>query len=362
MIAVIIAGGEGTRLRPLTFHTPKALVPVCSRPLIDYQVDLCRRHGVTDIVVNLHYLADEVTAHLGDGSRFGVRIRYSREIEPLGTAGAVRQAAPYLDGDAMLVFNGDVLTGLDLSALLAFHRRCGAAATLAVTRVPDPAPFGLVLHGGDGRVEGFLEKPSPGEAPGLADGFWINAGTYILHPDVLTGVPAATSWSFERQVFPALIADGAALFAFRSEAYWLDCGSPESYLAAHRDLLSGALAPLDAWRPWPSEREVLAWVGDSAELPADLAISGGPVFVGAGASIGSGVRLGPFAVLGQGAVIDDGAQIDGTVVGRGAYIGRGARLAGGIIGAYARIEADVRLNGRTVLADYSVIGRGTCLG
>ncbi|MBM3266932.1 MAG: NDP-sugar synthase [Candidatus Sericytochromatia bacterium] len=362
MIGLIIAGGEGTRLRPLTYHTPKPLVPLCGRPIIDYQIDLCRRHGLTDIVVNLHYLADDLERHLGDGRALGVRIRYSREQTPLGTAGAVKLAAPFFDGEPMVVFNGDVLTDLDLSALLVAHRASGARATLTVTPVADPTPFGLVLHGADGRIAGFLEKPSLEEARSRAQSFWINAGTYVLHPDLFDTVPADTPWSFERQVFPALLEADVPFFAFRSAAYWLDCGSPAAYIKAHRDLLSGAMARPASWRAWPAgAAEPLAFVEGDVALPEDLRIDSGPVWIGEGASLGSGVRLGEFAVVGPEAVLDDGARVQGAIVGRGAYIGPNAQILGGIIGAHSRIEADVRMNGGTLLADHSVIGRGTCL-
>lgn len=362
MIAIIIAGGEGTRLRPLTYHTPKPLLPLCGRPIIDFQIDLCRRHGITDIVVNLHYLAEELERHLGDGSDLGVRIRYSREVSPLGTGGAVKLAARFFDGDDMLVFNGDVLTDLDLTALLAMHRRTGARATLAVTEVQDPTAFGLVLHEADGRITRFLEKTPLEQARLHADRFWINAGTYVLHPSVFDDVPPDTAWSFERQIFPSILEKGWPFYAFESAAYWLDCGSPSAYVKAHQDLLEGALPRPAEWRPWPAPDEPAAYLGGEVALPADLVVEGGgPVFIGSDASIGRGVVLGRFAVIGAEAIVDEGARIEGAIVGRGAYIGRNAQVLGGIIGAHSRIEADVRLNGRTLLADHSVIGRGTCL-
>lgn len=362
MIAIIIAGGEGTRLRPLTYHTPKPLLPLCGRPIIDYQIELCRRHGIKDIVVNLHYLADELEQHLGDGSRLGVRIRYSHESAPLGTGGAVKLAAPFFDGEDMLVFNGDVLTDLDLTALLAMHRRTGAKATLTVTEAQDPTAFGLVLHDADGRITGFLEKTPLEEARKYTDRFWINAGTYVLHPSVFDDVPADTSWSFERQIFPGILEKGWPFYAFESAAYWLDCGSPAAYVKAHQDLLAGALPRPEDWRPWPAAEAPVAWLDGAIELPPDLAVEGGgPVFIGAEASFGPGVTLGKYAVIGPETIVDEGARIDGAIVGRGAYIGRNAQVLGGIIGAHSRIEADVRINGRTLLADHSVIGRGTCL-
>lgn len=360
MIAVIIAGGEGTRLRPLTYNTPKPMVPVCGRPIIDYQIELCRLHGLTDIVVNLHYLAQELEAYLGDGSSRGMRIRYSHERDALGTAGAVKLAAPFFDDDSMIVFNGDILTDLDLTALLALHRQTRAAATITVTEVKDPTPFGLVLSA-DTRITQFLEKVPLDEARRHTERFWINAGTYVLDPAIFDVIPEGTAWSFERQVFPGLLAAGKPMAAFESEAYWLDCGSPVSYQKAHRDVLSGLLPRSKTWRPWPNAAAPLAWIDGEADLAADLIIDQGPVFIGNGAHIGTGVRLGPFAIVGAEAMIDDGVRIEAAIVGRGTFIGSRSEIKGGIIGAHSRIEADVRLNGSTLLADHSVIGRGTCL-
>ncbi|MBI6546438.1 MAG: nucleotidyltransferase family protein, partial [Cyanobacteria bacterium NC_groundwater_1444_Ag_S-0.65um_54_12] len=240
MKAIIIAGGEGTRLRPLTYFTPKPLLPLCGKPIIEHQIELCRRHGLREIIVNLHYLADELEQRLQDGSQLGVRIWYSRERTPLGTAGAVKLAYPYFADDLVVVFNGDVLTDLDLTALLEFHKQQGASATLTVTEVADPTPFGLVLCDAHGKISGFLEKPSRQEALARTARFFINAGTYVLHPSIFEDIPPDTNWSFERQVFPSLLKNQVSCYAFHSSAYWLDVGSPAAYLKAHHDLLDGA--------------------------------------------------------------------------------------------------------------------------
>ncbi len=360
MKAILVAGGEGTRLRPLTYHTPKPLLPLCDRPIIVYQIELCRKHGIRDIVINLHYLADSLETYLGDGSQLGVRISYSHERDALGTAGAVKLAEPFFDGESMIVFNGDVLTDLDLSRLLALHRERRAVATLTTTEVHDPTPFGLIVSDASGRIDRFLEKPSREEALRFGDRFFINAGTYVLEPEIFATVPTGTNWSFERQVFPGLLAAGKPLFAFHGKAYWRDVGSPPSYLAAHRDLLAGKLARPERWiAAGPGPR---AFLGGPAELPPDLEISGGPCFVGQGVRFGRGVRLEDHAVLADGSEIGDGALVRGAIVGAGASIGAGSEIVGGIVGPRCRVESDVKIMGAAVLADGSVIGKGSVLG
>ena len=361
MKAILVAGGEGTRLRPLTYHTPKPLLPLCGRPIIAYQVELCRRHGIRDIVVNLHYLADSLEAYLGDGSAFGVRISYSRERSPLGTAGAVKLAEPFFDGEPMLVFNGDVLTDLDLTRLLEFHRASSAVATLTTTEVADPTPFGLIVSDATGRISRFLEKPSREEAVVYGDRFYINAGTYVLAPEIFGDVPAGRNWSFERQVFPGLLEGGQPLYAFAGDTYWRDVGSPPSYLAAHRDLLAGAVARPQDWLPWPDATTPRAFLGGDVDLPGDLEVSGGMCYIGPGVSFGQGVRLEDHAVISEGAVLGDGVLVRGAIVGARTEIGAQSEVLGGIVGSSCRLEAKVKLNGRTVLADRSVIGKGTCL-
>ncbi|MBU6427607.1 MAG: NDP-sugar synthase [Cyanobacteria bacterium REEB65] len=361
MKAILIAGGEGTRLRPLTFRTPKPLLPLCGKPIIAYQIDLCRSHGIRDIVINLHYLADSLEEYLGDGSRLGVRLEYSREREPLGTAGAVKLAEPYFDGDAMLVFNGDVLTDLNLSRLLDFHRANDAIATLTTTEVADPTPFGLIVSDDRGRIIRFLEKPSREEAQQYGERFYINAGTYVLQPEVFSKIPAERSWSFERQVFPGLLEDGQRLFAFAGKTYWRDVGSPASYLAAHRDLLSGAIAHPEDWSPWPDAVAPRAYLAPGAEIPDGVSISGGPSFVSSGVQLQPGVHLEDHCVLGQGAILGGGVRLRGTIVGGGTEIGSSCEISSSIIGERCRVESDVKVQDGAILADMSILGRGTCL-
>ena len=235
MKAILLVGGEGTRLRPLTYTTPKPLLPLANRPFVERQIEWLASHGVTDVVLSLGYRADRFIEHFPNSGHAGVRLSYAVEPEALGTAGGIRFAA----GDAnerVIVCNGDILTDMDLGELLEFHEFHRADATIALTQVDDPSAFGVVPTREDGQVIAFVEKPPAGQAP--TD--WINAGTYILEPRVLEMIPERLHVSIEREIFPRLLeqSDGR-LFASHSTAYWLDMGTPEQYLQAHHDLLTG---------------------------------------------------------------------------------------------------------------------------
>ncbi|MCI0637031.1 MAG: NDP-sugar synthase, partial [Actinobacteria bacterium] len=235
MKALILAGGEGTRLRPLTYTIPKSLLPICNRPFLEHQLRLMRDHGITDVTLLTGYLAEAFESFARGMRDEGVSLEVVREEKPLGTAGAVRNVLDRLEGTT-IVFNGDVLTDLDLTSLIAFHRERGAAATLTLTGVDNAGPYGLVPVDETGRVQGFVEKPPPSVA---RRGGLINAGTYVLEPRVLEDVPAGEMWSFERQVFPSLVAGGKPVHGFVAEEYWIDIGTPERYLQAHWDVLDG---------------------------------------------------------------------------------------------------------------------------
>ena len=232
-------GGEGRRLRPLTDTRPKPMMPLVDRPFVAHQIDLLRRHGIDDIVFSCGYRPDALRAHFGDGSALGVRLRYVVDPEPLGTAGAIKNAEGLLDDAPFLVLNGDILTDLDLAAVIRAHEELGAEGVIALTPVEDPSAFGLVRLHDDSSVEEFVEKPSPDELrPG--EPFRINAGTYLLSPSVLERIPQGRACSIEREIFPVL-AERGALYGFPSDSYWRDIGTPASYLAAHHDVLDAAL-------------------------------------------------------------------------------------------------------------------------
>src|SRR5436305_443968 len=285
MKAIVLAGGEGTRLRPLTWTTPKPLLPIVNRPFLEHQLSWLAGHGVTEVVLALGCqpaaFAGRSVAHL--------RFQGAAEPEPLGTAGAIRFAAE-VGGvtSRFLVCNGDVLTDLDVSALLRFHEEREAEATIALTQVDDPSAFGVVPTDDEGRVLRFVEKPPPGEAPTN----WINAGTYVLEPSVLDDIPTGRAVSIERETFPGLLARGGRLFALPSPAYWLDIGTPAKYLEANTDR---------------------------------LARSGGTSLIGPGAAVAPGAAI-DGSVLGAGAVVEAGAKVLRSVLFEGAHVGAGAEV------------------------------------
>jgi mannose-1-phosphate guanylyltransferase len=327
--AVLLVGGEGRRLRPLTDTRPKPMMPLVDRPFIAHQLDLLRRHGLTDVVFSCGYRPDALRAHFGDGSAAGVRLRDVVDPEPLGTAGAVANAADLLLPESVLVLNGDILTDLDLDALGEDHRASGAAGTIALTPVDDPSAYGLVRLDDAGTVEAFVEKPTPDQLrPG--EPFRINAGTYLLEPEVLERIPRGRACSIEREVFPPLAAEGR-LHGFPSAAYWRDIGTPASYLQA----LDGVLR---------------------TESPT------GPVYLGPGAVVEEGAEVGPGASLGPAARVAAGARVTHSVIGEGAIVERDAVVEGAVVGAGARVEAGAVLEPGAVVGDEAVIGAGSRIG
>jgi len=329
MQAVVLVGGEGTRLRPLTDTRPKPMMPLVDRPFVAHQLDLLRRHGVSDVIFSCGYRPDALRGHFGDGSGEGMRIRYVVDPEPLGTAGAIKNAEALLDGGAVLVLNGDILTDLDIGALAEDHARSGARGTVVLTPVEDPSAFGLVRLRDDGAVEAFVEKPRPDELrPG--EPFRINAGTYLLEPEALAAIPAGRASSIEREIFPALAA-GGVLFGFPSGAYWLDIGTPASYLAAHHDVLEGRVR---------------------TESPT------GAAYIGTGASVAPEAHVDARSSVGAGAAVGAGARVEGSVVGAGTRVGEGAGLRDAILGEGVRVGAGGRLEPGAVVGDGAVIAPG----
>jgi mannose-1-phosphate guanylyltransferase len=335
MQALILAGGEGTRLRPLTLTVPKPVVPLANRPFISYMLDWLRRHGFDDVVMSCGFLAEGVREVLGTGEVDGVTVRYVDETEPLGTAGPVKLAEPVL-GERFAVLNGDVLTDLDLSALREFHERQGAIATLGLFPVEDPAPYGVVVTDDDGQVEAFLEKPDPGTAPTNN----INAGMYVLEHDVLDYIEAGRPVSFEREVFPALV--GAGLHAHPLQGYWMDIGTPDRYLQATRDILRGAVATP---------------VSPSAAMDGAIA----PVLIGSDCEIAAGARIGPDATLGDRVCIDKGAEVRAASVHDRAVIEADAVVRDSIVGAGARVGAGAKLEAETIIGEGAVVEPGAHL-
>ncbi|MDE3064239.1 MAG: NDP-sugar synthase [Acidobacteriota bacterium] len=339
MLAVILVGGEGTRLRPLTYETPKQMLPIVGVPMIECVMDQLCRHGVTDAVLALGYLPDSFTRAYPDNEIGGVRVTYAVEPAPLDTAGAIRFAATSAGvSETFLVVNGDVLTDLDITRLLSFHRERGAEATIALHPVEDPSRYGVVVTSKDGRVSAFIEKPPRDEAPTNR----INAGTYVMEPSVLSRIAPAGRVSVERDTFPALAGDGT-LFAMTDDAYWLDTGTPQTYLRANADVLAGLRGHTVHGVVGGSWVHPSARVDPSASLAASV--------VDRAASVGARVVM-ENVVMMPGAVIEEGATVRWSIIGPGAVVGSGSELdATCVVGANERVapgsmlSGDVRLGG-----------------
>nr|WP_203601515.1 NDP-sugar synthase [Streptomyces sp. SID9727] len=331
-----MVGGKGTRLRPLTVHTPKPMVPAAGVPFLTHQLARARAAGVEHIVLATSYLAEVFEPYFGDGSSLGLHIEYVTEREPLGTGGAIRNVAHRLASgpdEPVLIFNGDILTGLDIRALVTSHADSGADVSLHLTRVEDPRAFGLVPTDDTGRVTAFLEKPQTPEEI-VTD--QINAGAYIFRRSVIDTIPAGRPVSVERETFPGLLADGAHLQGMVDSTYWLDLGTPQAFIKGSADLVLGR-APSPA---------VPGRCGDSLVLPtasvaSDAKLSGGTV-IGDGAVIGAGTRIDGSTVL-AGAVVEPGAVITDSLVGERARIGGRTVLAGAVVGDGAEVGADNEL-------------------
>jgi mannose-1-phosphate guanylyltransferase len=338
MKAVVLVGGEGTRLRPLTETTPKPLLPLMDRRSLDHVLDHLARHGVHEVALSSPYL--EETFHPFIASRRGdPSITWITETEPLGTGGAIVHALELVDDEPFFALNGDILTDLDLTAMLASHRARAAAVTIALHRVEDARAFGLVVTGDDGRVHEFREKP---DTPIPGD---VNAGTYLVDPAALDGWTPGIAASVEREIFPAVIEAGRPVFGFGSDAYWLDLGTPEHYLQAHFDMFEGKVHGVSYPAPWIAE-------GASVDLRAHL---GRWVAVNRGAKIGPGAQL-DDSVVHPGAVIDVDAHVMGSIVGPDARVGRGASLRGCVLGHDVVIPDGEHLDGERISADAGITG------
>ena len=328
MKAVILVGGEATRLRPLTCNIPKAMVPVLNTPFLEHVIRHLGRHQIRDIVLAIGPLAQPIESYLGDGSQLGVRLSYVVEDSPLGTAGAIKNAEKYLD-ETFLVLNGDIFPDLDITAMAGFHREKKAKVTIALTSVDDPTSYGVIDTDTQGRVTRFLEKPAWSEVTTNM----INAGTYILEPDILAKIPPRTKVSIERVTFPLLLEEGEPVYAYPSSAYWLDTGTPEKYLQLHRDLLSGKCQQY----PLPPDKEII--IGERCHIHPTAQIKG-LVVIGADCSIGRQVKLTGPVVIGRGCQIMSGAIIEDSVIWREAQIGQRVSIKGSVVADHCCLNDD----------------------
>jgi mannose-1-phosphate guanylyltransferase len=343
MQALVLAGGEGTRLRPLTYTVPKPVLPLAGRPHIAYVIDWLRRHGVDDVVVSCGHLAEgmrEALARL-EGE---VRIRHAAEPDPRGTAGAIRFAEDLL-GDRFLVLNGDVLCDLDLGALIAQHERTVAAATIALHPVEDPSAYGLVRRQDDGEITEFLEKPDPREM----DTDEVNAGTYLLERSVLEEIPPDREVSIEREVFPRLV--GRGLYGIRLDGYWVDIGTPGRFLQANWDILEGRVETVTAERLDPSG----LLIEEGAEVNGEATVEA-PAMVEAGVTVAPSAKVGPRAVFGRDCAVEEEATVEGSVLLAGCRVGEGARVRDSILSAEVEVAAGAEVEPGSVIGEGDLVG------
>jgi mannose-1-phosphate guanylyltransferase/phosphomannomutase len=346
MKAVVMAGGEGTRLRPLTSNQPKPMVPVVGKPCMEHILELLRRHELGDVVVTVAFLPQAIRAYFRDGETLGLNIEYSVEESPLGTAGSVRLASGALD-DTFLVISGDALTDIDLQKIVAFHREKGAAATIALKSVENPLEFGIVVTDEDGRIERFLEKPSWGQV--FSD--TINTGIYVLEPEVLRHIPDDRPFDFSKELFPLLLEMGRPLYGFVCEGYWQDIGNLDQYRQANFDALDGRVQ-LDI--PGIRLRGNI-WIGETVELE-DLDVVEGPAFLGANCRVAADATVGPYSVLGSSVTLRERARTARSVIDASTHIGRSSLVEGAIIGRSSDIRAHVRIHEGVAVGDNVTIG------
>jgi mannose-1-phosphate guanylyltransferase/phosphomannomutase len=352
MKAVIMAGGEGTRLRPLTSNAPKPMLPLANRPMMEHIVELLKRHGLDDIVVTVAFMPNAIRTHFGDGSELGVRISYAVEEQPLGTAGSVRNAMDELD-ERFLVISGDVLTDVDLTGVIAAHEERKALATIGLVAVDNPLEFGIVITREDGSVERFLEKPTWGQV--FSD--TINTGIFVLEPEIFDHIAADRPVDFSSEVFPAVLEAGLPLFGSVAEGYWEDVGTLDAYLRAHKDILDGRVRV----NIGGFELAEGVWLGEGAEVHPEARIDG-PAVVGDYCRIEAGAHLGEYAVLGTNVRVRSGADLQRVVVHDNAYLGENVRLRGTTVGRSCDLRTGARCEEGVVLGDECFVGEQAVIG
>lgn len=326
VIAVLLVGGEGTRLRPLTWRTPKSMVPVLNRPFLEHALEHLRRHGVDEAIlaVSTSPLAERIRSHFGSGDRLGMRLEYSVEQQPLGSAGAFKLLERQLSGATFLVVNGDIFTDLDLTAMVKQHHESGAVCTISLTEVGDPSGFGVVAVAPDGRITRFVEKPPRDQAPSR----WINAGAWIFEPSVLRLIPPGTHTMAERQLFPQLIERGQPVYGYRSDEFWVDIGTPGRYLGLHLDLLRRGKG---GWRSY-------AQMEPGCSVHASAVVRG-RLLAGRGCRVGAGAVIEGCVVLGEGCEVGPGATIRDSVLWSGVRVGPSAEIVRSIVASGVTVAA-----------------------
>ena len=346
MKAILLAGGKGTRLRPLTIHTPKPIVPIFNRAFLHYQIDLLKQvPEIDEVILSLNYQPRRIEEVFGDGADLGIKIRYVVEPAPLGTAGAIKYAGDKLT-ESVVVFNGDVMTQLDLAAVIRMHRERKARATIVLTPVDNPSAYGLVETDGQSNIKRFIEKPKPEEITTNH----INAGIYVLEPDTFDRIPSEVPWSIERSYFPSLIERNETFVAYIYNGYWIDIGTPEKYVQVHHDIMDGRfVAP-----PFAGVTSPRRCIAPDVRIEDGATIED-PVFIDEGVLVKAGARLGPYAVLGRQTQVEEGAIIERAIVWPNCRIGSQSSIADAVLGRQCHIGRNVSLNSGAVLGDKTTL-------
>jgi mannose-1-phosphate guanylyltransferase / phosphomannomutase len=346
MKAVVMAGGEGTRLRPMTANQPKPLLPVINQPIMEHVLRLLKRHGFDETVVTVQFLAALIRNYFGDGEELGMTLSYATEEMPLGTAGSVKNAQDALRDDRFLVISGDALTDIDLTDMVRFHKKNGALVTIGLKRVPNPLEFGIIIVDEGGRIQRFLEKPTWGQV--FSD--TVNTGIYVMEPEVLERVAEGESVDWSSDVFPKLLAEGAPLYGYVADCYWEDVGTHESYLKAQADMLSGKVdVEIDGFEVSPG-----VWVAEGADVHPEAVLKG-PLYIGDYAKVEAGAELREYTVLGSNVVVKEGAFLHRAVVHDNVFVGPSTNLRGCVIGKNTDVMAGARVEEGAIVGDECVI-------
>jgi mannose-1-phosphate guanylyltransferase len=327
MKALFLAGGFGTRLKPITNDLPKPMVPIMGKPLLERNIENLKKHGVDEVVLSTCYKSHKIEKYFEDGRKLGIGISYISEDVPLGTAGAIKNAQSFFD-DTFLVFNADILSDIDISEMIRFHKEKGALATIAVTQVENPSAYGVIEHDENGFITTFKEKPQPHESSSNL----INAGVYIFEPELLEEIPSGRAVSIEREIFPMLLQKGFKLAAYNRCSYWLDLGTPGKYLKAHKDILGGTLKiGSHDFNKNPQ------CISNTAKISHGARIAG-PVYIGDNVEIGSFAVVGPYTVLCHNSSVGMGAKVIGSVVWDNVNVGSGASLINSVVMSNCRVD------------------------
>ncbi|MCB9079162.1 MAG: NDP-sugar synthase [Anaerolineaceae bacterium] len=351
MKAVVMAGGLGSRLHPLTAKRPKPMVPLVNKPVLFHILNLLKHHNITEVVITVRHMAHHVQEHFGDGSQLGLNIRYAIEEAPLGTAGGVKNAERYLDKEPFLVISSDIVTDIDLSNLLQYHREKQAAVTMALKRVSNPKGYGVVVLDTKGGIRQLLEKPEPSQITSNI----VNTGIYILEPDVLNYMQADTKYDFSYDIFPALLEDEAPVFGYLANRYWRDIGTIQSYEQAVVDVLNGKVSHINLGNKLSSN----VWVGRDVSIASDVCLFG-PIYLGDNVKIKKGATLYGPTVIHEGSIIDRKAWIRHSIIDQESYIGKETTVYQSIVSQKSHVESDAVVI-RKLVHDETPVGTANSL-